>query len=90
MSSKNTEKYKTSSFPIEKEIKKVDKDVDENIIAISSTIKCIDSATFVASLLSNLADNLAEELDQVKCKDCNCFLKYESVTDNLIKYKCSS
>ena len=22
------------------------------------------------------------------CKDCDCFLEYESVRDNLIKYKC--
>ena len=42
----------------------------------------------MVSSLSNLVDNLAEETD--KCKDCNCFLKYESVKDNLIKYKCLS
>ena len=27
---------------------------------------------------------------EIKCKDCNCFLEYESVNDNLIKYKCLS
>ena len=26
----------------------------------------------------------------IKCKDCDCFLEYESVKDNLIKYKCLS
>ena len=26
----------------------------------------------------------------IKCKDCGCFLKYESVKDNLIKCKCLS
>ena len=26
----------------------------------------------------------------IKCKDCDCFLEYESVKDNLIKYKCQS
>ena len=40
--------------------------------------------------LSSLADNLAERIHKIKCKDCDCFLKYESVNDNLIKYKCLS
>ena len=44
----------------------------------------------MASSISNLADNLAEEIHKIKCKDCDCFLKYESVNDNLIKYKCLS
>ena len=42
----------------------------------------------MASLLSNLVDNLAEEVHKIKCKDC--FLEYESVKGNLIKYKCLS
>ena len=45
------------------------------------------------SLLSNLVGNLAEGIKckvKIKCKDCDCFLKYESVKDNLIKYKCLS
>ena len=42
----------------------------------------------MASSLSNLVDNLAEGIYKIKCKDCDCFLKYESVKDNLIKYKC--
>ena len=33
-------------------------------------------------------DNLAEGIYKVKCKDCDCLLEYESVKDNLIKYKC--
>ena len=37
----------------------------------------------MVSLLSNLADSLAERADKVKCKD-NSFSKYESVNDNLI------
>ena len=44
----------------------------------------------MASSLSNLVDNLTEEIHKIKCRDCNCFLEYESVKDNLIKYKCSS
>ena len=49
--------------------------------------KFIDSARFMASSLSNLLDNLAERVHKTKCKDCDCFLEYESVKDNLIKYK---
>ena len=38
----------------------------------------IDSAT---SLL-NLADNLTEGIHKIKCKDCDCFLGYESAKCN--------
>ena len=86
----NTENYKTISVPIEKQVIKVDKEGIENIITISYKIKFIDSARFIASLLSNLVDNLAEEIHKIKCEDCGCFLEYESVKDNLIKYKCLS
>ena len=43
---------------------------------------------FMASLLSYLVDNLAEGIHKIKCKDCDCFLEYESINDNLIRYKC--
>ena len=42
----------------------------------------------MASSLSSLIDNLAELIHKIK--DCDCFLEYESVKDNLIKYKCLS
>ena len=35
-------------------------------------------ATFMASSLSNLVDNLIEEVQKIKFKDCNCFFEYES------------
>ena len=38
----------------------------------------------MVSSLSNLVYNLAEEIDKIKCKHCNCFLEYESINDNLI------
>ena len=41
----------------------------------------------MASSLSNLVDNLAEGIHKIKCKDCDCFLEFESVKDNLIEYK---
>ena len=44
----------------------------------------------MASSLSNLADNIAEEVHKTKYTDCDCFLDHESVKDNLIKYKCLS
>ena len=43
---------------------------------------------FFATSLSNLADNLTEAIRKIKGKDYDCFLEYESVKDNLIKYKC--
>ena len=51
-------------------------------------ITFIDNARFMASSLSNLADNLAEGIHKIKSKYFDCFLEYESVKDNLIKYKC--
>ena len=42
----------------------------------------------MASSLSNFVDNLAEEIHKIKCKYSDCFLEYESVEDNLIKYVC--
>ena len=84
----NTEKYKTFSVPLEKEITKIDKDGNENVTTVSQIIKFIDTARFIASSLSNIFDNLIERIHKIKCSDCNCFLEYESVKDNLIKYKC--
>ena len=71
----------------EKEVTKIDKDGNESVATISDKIKCIDSAIFMASSLSNLVDNLAEGIHKVKCKDFDYFLEYESVKDNLIKYE---
>ena len=86
----NTEKYKAFFIPIEKEIIKVDKEGNENIITTSYKIKFIDSAKFITSSLWNLFDNLAEGMHKIKCKYYDCFLEYESVKDNLIKYQCLS
>ena len=67
---------------IEKEIRKVDKDGNEDIITISYKIKFTDSARFMPSSLSNLVSNLAEGIHKIKYKDCDCFLEYESLKDN--------
>ena len=50
-------------------------------------IKFIDSVRLMASSLSNLVDNLAEEIHKIKCKDCDYVFEYESVHDNLVNYK---
>ena len=44
----------------------------------------------VHQILSNLVENLAQGIHKIKCKDCDCFLEYESFKGNLIKYKCLS
>ena len=59
-------------------------------VTISYTIKFIDSARFRATSLSNVVDNITEGIHKIKCKDCDCFLEYESFKDTLIKYKCLS
>ena len=41
----------------------------------------------MATSVSNLVDNLREEIYKTKCKDCDCFLQCESVNENSIKYK---
>ena len=44
----------------------------------------------MSTSLSNLVDNLTEEIHIIKCKCFHCFLEYGSVKDNLIKCKCLS
>ena len=75
---------------IEKEFTKIGKDGNESVVTTSYKIKFIDSARLMATSLSNLIDNLTEGVHKIKCKDCHCFLKYESVNDNWVKYKCLS
>ena len=41
----------------------------------------------MASELLNLGDNLAELNHKINSKDCDCFLEYESVVNNSIKYE---
>ena len=84
---KNTEKYKTFPVPMEKDITKFYKDGNESVVTVSYKIKLNDSARFMASSLSNLVDNLTEGIHKIKCKDCDCFLEYESVRDNLTEPK---
>ena len=66
---------------------KFDNDGNESVATISHKIKFIDNAKFIVSSLSNLVDNVAKGIDKINCKDCDYFLEYESVPENLIKYK---
>ena len=84
---KNKEKYKMFSALTKKEITKIDKDGNKSVVNISYKIKFIDSARLMVSSLSNLVNNLAEGIHKIECKDCDCFLVYESVKDDSIKYK---
>ena len=69
-------------------------------------LQFIDSTRFMASSLSNLANNLFERIRRSKCKfghdnkkcetcgikykHCDCFLEYKNFKDNLIEHKCLS
>ena len=44
----------------------------------------------IASSLPNLDNNLEEGICKIKCKDSDCFLEYEIVKHNSIKYNCPS
>ena len=72
------------------EITKIDKDGYRTVDNISYKIKLIDSARFMASSSSNLVDNLTGGIHKIKYKDCDYYLEYEGVMDDLIKYKCLS
>ena len=87
---RKTQKYVTFSVPIEKKVRKAEKDGNQDITTISCKIKFINSPRFMQSSLSNLVDNLTEGIHKIKCNDYNCFLEYQSVNDNLIKCKCLS
>ena len=56
----NTEKIITFTVPIEKEIKRIDKQGKENKENISYILQFIDSTRFMASSLSNLLKKLVK------------------------------
>ena len=83
----NTEQYNFFPILIEQKVSNIDRDGNESIATISYKIIFVVNLTFMATPLSNLVDNLTEKIHKIKCKDCDCFLEYESVNDNLIKYR---
>ena len=64
----NTRKFKTFSFPITTEVERIDKNEEEITKPISYELQFIDNAKFMVSSLSNLVDNLAEEIQKTKRK----------------------
>ena len=65
---------------MKKEIIKIDKEGNESVKTIFYKIKFIDSARFIAS-------SLQKKFLKTKYKYCDFSFKYESIKDNLIKYK---
>ena len=82
----NTEKYRTFSVPIKKEITKKDKNADDKIMKISYKIKFIDSFRFMASLLSDLVDNLSDGF--YNCSACESPLDYMIIKDDKVIFRC--
>ena len=72
----NTEKSRTFSVPVEKEVTNIDRDGNESVVTISYKIKFIDSARFMVTSLSILVDNLTKGINKIKCKYCDCLLEY--------------
>ena len=75
----NTEKYITFPVPLQRE--------NANSNTIGCKIKFINSIKFMTSSLSNLGDNLAEELHKGECKDCQPCLEYVNVANSLLVFK---
>ena len=84
----NTEKYITFSIPIKKEIAKKDKNGDDKIMKISYKIKFIDSFRFMSSSLSDIVDNLSDELQSDECADYKSCLDYMITKDDQLIFRC--
>ena len=82
----NTKKYQTFFIPIEKETIKVDKTGNKLVIILVTNfykIHFLDNARFMARSLSNIVDNLAEEIHKIKCRDSNyCLVKHHVLLNN--------
>ena len=61
------------SLPTEKEVTEINKNGNESVVIISYKTRFTDSARFMATLLSNLVDNITKGICKVEYKDCDCF-----------------
>ena len=86
----NTEKYITFSVPIKKETTKKDKNGNDKITKISYKIKFIDSYRFMSTSLSNLVNNLSEDVHNDKCTNCKSCLDYMTTKDEQLTFRCFS
>ena len=75
-------------MPVKKEITKTDKDGNDKITKTSCKIKFIDSFRFMSTSLSNLVDNLSEEIHSDKCTDCKYYLDYMTTKDEQLIFRC--
>ena len=75
-------------MPIKKEVRKTDKDGNVKITKVSCKVKFIDSFRFMSSSLSNLVDDLFEELYSDKCTDCKSYLDYMTTKDEQLIIRC--
>ena len=83
----NTEKYITFAVPIEKEVRRTDKNGEEITTNIYYILQFIDSTRFMASSLSNRVNTLSEGIHKIehkyghgaeKCETCG-ITKYAAV-----------
>ena len=77
---KNTEKYKTFSVPIKKQL--------DNGKTREYKLNFIKSLRFMSSSLSSLVDNLSEGLHNYKCTYCKSYLDYISTEEKLLIFNC--
>ena len=75
---------------VEKDIRKIYRNGNYDIITLSYKYILLICARFMSSSLSKLVDNLTEGIHKIKCKNCDCFLEYQSLKDDLIKLKFSN
>ena len=76
----NTEKYIIFSVPVEKEVTIIDKKGKDITKTMSYKLQFIDSPIFIASLISNLVNTLAERINKIKCK-----IGYETENSKCVK-----
>ena len=62
----NSEKYINVSVPVEKDLKRIDKNGEEITETKSSKLKFLDRARFMAIPLSNLANNLVQRIHKIE------------------------
>ena len=65
----NTKKYITFTIPIEKEAKRIDKNREKITKNLFCGLHFIETARFMASLLSNLVNNFFEGIHEIKFID---------------------
>ena len=65
---KSTQKYIAFSISIEKEVTRIGKNDEEVTKTICCRLQLLDSVRFMKSSSSNLVNNLAEEIHEIKGK----------------------